>query len=180
MVTEKPLLTSKKRITPESGVISGLLVSWKTNKELEPVTLTIETVGGTFEGKVPRTQRSALKAELELGKPVRVWLRSRPGKVKIQLCLPLEPKQVLVTGPEEACIWVCTSKSCGRKGGQELLASLREAAQTCETRLEIRKSDCLGACKRGPTLKVRGHKKIHQVEPKTVPQWLETVLRSTN
>lgn len=174
-------VTSKKRFLPESGPISGLLTALHESKGALR-SLTVETVFGTFEARLPKELRQPLQAELEVGMAVRLWLKVKGGKIKAALVVPLEARQVIYTGPREACIWVCTSKSCCRRGGSELYKALQEVARAeTETRLEIKKCDCLGSCKKGPSLKVRGDKKVHQVEPCSARQWVaRTVLKSRN
>ncbi|MBS2038082.1 (2Fe-2S) ferredoxin domain-containing protein [bacterium] len=169
-----PEITSKKRFQPESGPITGLIAAFHNGKN-GLRSLTVETVRGTFEARLDKELREALTAELEVGMAVRCWLRVKGSKVKAQLVLPLEAKQVVYTGARSACIWVCTSKSCCRKGGTELLKSLRKAAQE-NPDIQVKQSDCLGACKKGPTLKMRGDKKVYQVTPGAAPEWLNAAL----
>jgi len=180
MTTATQDISSKKTFTPESGAISGLLVEMQVCKG-EVRNIRVETVRGTFQARLSKSLRIPMGRELELHMPVRLWLRVKGRKVRADLIIPLEPKKVVCTAPE-ACIWVCTSKSCCRKGGDQLLKSLQEAAQhqPPETRLQIKQCGCLGACKKGPTLKVKGDRKLHQVAPRSAPEWLAAVLQSRN
>jgi (2Fe-2S) ferredoxin len=172
--------TSKKSFLPPSGPISGILSSFRESKGVLR-SLLVETLWGSFEAKLSKDMRQPLHAELVQGMAIRLWLRVKGSKVRALLVVPLEARQVVYTGAREACIWVCTSKSCCRRGGSELLKTLQEAAQTqLEARLEVKKCGCLGTCKKGPSLKVRGDKKVHQVSPCSAPQWLETIIRSRN
>ncbi|MFN8606904.1 MAG: (2Fe-2S) ferredoxin domain-containing protein [Vulcanimicrobiota bacterium] len=169
-----PEITSRKRIQPESGPITGLITALHLGKN-GLRSFTLETVRGTFEARPEKDIRQALAAELDQGMAVRCWLRVKGGKVKAQLVVPLEPKQVVYTASRAACVWVCTSKSCLRKGGTELLKSLRMAAQE-NPEVQVKQSDCLGACKKGPSLKMRGDKKVYQVSPGAAPDWLNAAL----
>lgn len=179
-VANKAGVTSKGDYIPPSGPISGLLTSLQESKGILR-SLTVETMWGSFQAKLAKHLRQPLAAELTQGMAVRLWLRVKGSKIRALLVVPLEARQVLYTGPREACIWVCTSKSCCRKGGSELLKTLQQAAQSqSDARLEVKKCGCLGACKKGPSLKVRGDKKVHQVSPCSASQWLATVLRSPN
>ena len=167
-------ITSKKRFQPESGPLTGLIMGMQHGKSgLRSVT--IESVRGTFEARLPKDCSEGLAAELELGMAVRLWLRVKGSKIKALLIVPLEAKQVVYTGSRAACIWVCTSKACCRKGGSELLKSLRSAAQD-QPEVQVKQCGCLGACKKGPSLKMRGDRKIHQVSPGAAPDWLNAAL----
>lgn len=154
----------------------------ETNKDKHPKLLTVETVRGTFRAKVAKGLRAALGAELSVGMAVRLWVRVKSDKVLVELVIPLQAKQQIdqaapCGASREACIWVCTSKSCCRRGGSELLTNLQNAVeQQDQARIQIKKCGCLGSCKKGPSLKIRGDKKIHQVTPCGVPQLLERVL----
>lgn len=182
MPTLRNDLTSKKRFVPESGPISGLLVAMETNKEQHPKLLTVETVRGTFKAKVSKALRAPLALELGLKMPVRLWLKVKGDKITAELVVPLEARQVVDTSCRESrqtCIWVCTSKSCCRRGGSEVLEKLQQSIPAeDQARIQIKKCGCLGTCKKGPSLKIRGEKKIQQVSPCAVPQLLERVLRS--
>lgn len=167
-------ITSKKSFQPESGPITGLIQTLHQGKN-GLSSLTVETVRGTFEARIGKDIREALTAELEVGMAVRCWLRVKGTKVKALLVLPLEARQVVYTGARSACIWVCTSKSCSRKGGAELLKALRKVAGE-NPDIQVKQSDCLGACKKGPTLKMRGDKKVYQVKPGAAPEWLNAAL----
>jgi (2Fe-2S) ferredoxin len=167
-------ITSKKRFQPESGPQTGLITALQRGKG-GLRSLTVETVRGTFEARVARDIREGLSAELDEGMAVRLWLRVKGSKIKAQLVVPLDAKQVVYTGSREACIWVCTSKSCCRKGGTELLKSLRQAAME-NPDVQVKQCGCLGACKKGPSLKMRGDKKVYQVAPGTAPDWLSAAL----
>ncbi len=169
-----PEITSKKRFQPESGPLTGLVTALQRGKS-GLRSLTVETVRGTFEARLAKDIREGLSAELEEGMAVRLWLQVKGSKVKAQLVVPLEAKQVVYTGSREACIWVCTSKSCCRKGGTELLKSLRKAAEE-NPDVQVKQCGCLGACKKGPTLKMRGDKKVYQVPPVNAPDWLSAAL----
>ena len=185
-------LSSKKNILPEDGPVSGLVVAWSKDKHGHPKTLRIETVRGTFQAKLNKELRQPLSAELSPGMAVRLWVKVKSQTVKALLVVPLEAKQVLkagvppgasgaaAVGKPQACIWVCTSKSCCRKGGSELLESVKLAAESCEAQIEVKKCGCLGTCKKGPSLKIRGDKKVHQVSPCAVPQWLNKALATRN
>ena len=178
---EKNEITSKKKFFPPSGPISGLLLSLNQSPKGSLRSLTVETVWGTFEAKLSKELRKPSQAELEPGMAVRLWLRVKGPKIRILMVVPLEARQVIYTGPREACIWVCTSKSCCRKGGSELLKSLQNAAENhSQAKLQVKKCGCLGACKKGPSLKVRGDKKVHQVSPCSASQWLAAILKSRN
>lgn len=183
-ITIKADLTSKKPFVPSSGPITGLLTGMDTNKDRHPKVLTVETVRGTLRAKVVKGLRPALRAELSVGMAVRLWLRVKGDKVQAELVIPLQAKQAIEAPPcgasREACIWVCTSKSCCRRGGSQLLEKLQQAVEEQDqARIQIKKCGCLGSCKKGPSLKIRGDKKIHQVTPCAVPELLERVL-STN
>lgn len=182
MPTLKTDLTSKKRFVPEAGPVSGLLVGMDTNKEGHPKVLTVETVRGTFKARVAKSLRAPLGSELELRMALRLWLKVKGDKIMAQLVVPLRARQVVEGACREArqaCIWVCTSKSCCRRGGSEVLERLRDAiAPEDQARIQIKKCGCLGTCKKGPSLKIRGDKKIHQVDPCGVPQLLERVLHN--
>lgn len=167
-------ITSKKRYLPESGPISGLITGLDRSKG-GLRSLTVETVRGTFEARLAKDIREGLSAELDEGMAVRLWLRVKGSKIKAQLVVPLEAKQVVYTGSREACIWVCTSKSCCRKGGDELLKSLKKAAEE-NPDVQVKQCGCLGACKKGPSLKMRGDKKVYQVTPGAAPDWLSAAL----
>jgi (2Fe-2S) ferredoxin len=171
---KSPEVTSKKRFQPESGPITGLIIALHSGKKgLQSIV--VETVRGTFEARLSKDIRQGLAAELEEGMAVRCWLRVKGSKVKAQLVVPLQARQVVYTGSRAACIWVCTSKSCCRKGGSELLKSLRKAAQD-NPDVQVKQCDCLGACKKGPSLKMRGDKKVYQVSPGSAPDWLSAAL----
>jgi len=167
-------ITSKKRFLPESGPLTGLIVALQRGKDgLRSVT--VESVRGTFEARLSKDIREGLAAELDEGMAVRLWLRVKGSKVKALLIIPLEAKQVVYTGSRAACIWVCTSKSCCRKGGSDLYKSLRHAAQD-QPEVQVKQCGCLGACKKGPSLKIRGDRKVHQVSPGAAPDWLNAAL----
>ena len=181
--TPKPL-TSKKPFCPPDGPITGLVARMGTSKSGLPKTLTVETVGGTFEVKLEKSQRAPLAAEISTGTPVRVWVRNEGRSLRADYVAPLEARPNLEvpircsTATREACIWVCTSKSCCRKGGAELLERVQEEACKVDgARLRVRECGCLGTCKKGPSLKVRGEKKIHQVAPGGVPALIARVVR---
>ena len=167
-------ITSKKRFQPGSGPITGLITALQRSKSgLRSVT--VESVSGTFEARLSKDIREGLAAELDEGMAVRLWLRVKGGKIKALLIVPLEAKQVVYTGSRAACIWVCTSKACCRKGGSDLYKSLRSAAQE-QPEVQVKECGCLGACKKGPSLKIRGDRKVHQVAPGAAPDWLSAAL----
>lgn len=167
-------ITSKKRFQPESGPLTGLIVALHHGKGgLRSVT--VESVRGTFEATLSKDVREGLAAELDEGMGVRLWLRVKGSKIKALLIIPFEAKQVVYTGSRAACIWVCTSKACCRKGGTDLLKSLRQAALD-QPEVQVKQCGCLGACKKGPSLKIRGDRKVHQVSPGAAPDWLNAAL----
>lgn len=178
-LTQLSNLTSKKPMSPQSGPMHGLIVDWCLDKKGQPKQLQIETVAGTFQARVVKSQRPCLAGELWLQAPVRLWLQVKGSRVTAEYVVPLEPRQQVETGCSEqarqACIWVCGSKSCCRKGGSELLDKLKAAADG-QPQLKVKKCDCLGTCKKGPSLKVKGDRKIHQVNPNRLSEWLERVL----
>ena len=172
-------LTSKKKIQPGDGPQVGLLVNIERNRSAEPKRLTVETVTGTLEAVVSKKLRAPLALELEVGMAVRIWVRCKGGRLRAELVVPLEAKQMIRMpgcAQKEACIWVCTSKSCGRKGSSEVLEALQEAVQQQDAEIRVKKCGCLGTCKKGPSLKVRGDRKVHQISPRSVDQFLQQVL----
>lgn len=181
----KVTVTSKKPFTPPTGPITGLVVSWIQDKQGAPKVLRIETVRGSFQAKLAKPLRSPLSHELTRDMPVRLWLRVKGQNIRAEMVVPLEAKQVIEgpcnNAPSQACIWVCTSKSCCKKGGSELLQKLKEvASEQPNCQLEVKKCGCLGTCKKGPSLKIKGDRKVHQVTPCAVPQWINKVISSPN
>lgn len=171
-----PDITSKRPFIPGPGPITGLIVELQRVKnELRGITL--ETVRGTFTMSLNRSLREALSAELNAGMAVRCWLIIKGNKVKAQLVVPLKARPIVYTQPGSCSIWVCSSKSCCRKGGDQLFKCLLQATEN-NSLVKVRQCACLGACKKGPSLKISGEKRIHQVLPKNASDWLSTKLTS--
>jgi NADH:ubiquinone oxidoreductase subunit E len=174
------LVTSKRPFLPPAGPISGLLLDMQRDKQDRPKALMVETVWGTFRAQLPKGLRTGLNQELELGQAIRLWLSHKGHKIVADLVVPHQAKALVYSGPREACIWVCTSKSCCKRGSDEVWQALQEAARKSTHKLEIKKCDCLGTCKKGPSLKVKGHKRVYQVDPQATHQWLNGLLQTRN
>lgn len=179
ILVDPKTVRSKQKFVPDSGPQVGLLIAIESNRKGEPRVLEVETVAGTFQASVAKKLRAPLSLELETGMAVRLWLRNKGGRLRVELAVPLEAKKMIhIPGcsQKEACIWVCTSKSCCRRGSSEVLEALQEAVLHQQAEIRVKKCGCLGTCKRGPSLKVRGDRKVHQVSPRSAEEFLQRVL----
>jgi len=84
---------------------------------------------------------------------VRVWIRKR----KVQMFVPLRAKTQIAPPCRSRCIMVCGSKTCCRKGGDELLERLKEEARARgDNAIRVKRCGCLKNCEEGPSVKMQG------------------------
>lgn len=161
-----PLL---KKHSDHDSTVSGLLKSKVAGKSGRIKRLVLDTPTGLVEVRIPKSLRYLAQLELEVGEPMRVWLDGSPKNKTALALVPLNPRTVLphVFNPARTCILVCTSKTCSRKGGDDLHSKLVEATAAHPT-LEVKKSSCLKQCRKGPNVKIAG-RGVEPLTPGEVP-----------
>lgn len=168
------LTLTKPVKTQLPSTLSGILAKKITGGSGRLKKLLLEIPGGHIEIRLPKELRVVAELELKVGEPVRIWLDPDSKQPRAVSLIPLRPYQILPhscltanPGAPRACVFVCNSKSCCRKGGDELYQKLVEASEL-DPGLQVRKCGCLKQCDSGPMVKIKG-KGVEALAPRDVP-----------